>query len=112
MGRWIMWQPAIIELHDNRFMPLASRDYTFSYRLPKDIAGLKLTARVRYHIQSERHHQMLINKYGLTAPDPYFFTVYERAVPLIGNLAAHFEQKPADAPMTCAAPHPQQKKPS
>ena len=39
MGRWIMWQPAIIELHDNRLMPLASRDYTFSYRLPKDIAG-------------------------------------------------------------------------
>ena len=39
MGRWIMWQPAIIELYDNRLMPLASRDYTFIYRLPKDIDG-------------------------------------------------------------------------
>ena len=112
MGRWILWQPAIVELHDNRLMPLASRDYTFSYRLPKDIAGLKLTARVRYHIQSERQHQMLMNKYGLTAPDPYFFTVYEREAPLAGNLAAHFEQAQADAAMACAAPHPQLKKPS
>jgi hypothetical protein len=105
-----MWQPAIIELHDNRLMPLASRDYTFSYRLPKDSAGLKLTAKVRYHIQSERQHQMLINKYGLTAPDPYFFTVYEQTVPLTGNLAAHFEQPSADVPMACAAPNQQLKK--
>ena len=71
--------------------------------------GLKLTATVRYHIQSERQHQMLMNKYGLTAPDPYLFTVYKQTVPLTGNLAAHFEQKPADAPMACAAPHPHQK---
>jgi hypothetical protein len=62
MGRWILWQPAIIELHDNRLMPLASRDYTFEYQLPKNSAGLKLIAKVRYHIQSERQHQMLINK--------------------------------------------------
>ncbi|MBC7837043.1 MAG: hypothetical protein H7Y39_00140 [Nitrospiraceae bacterium] len=93
-------------------MPLASRDYTFSYRLPKDITGLKLTAKVRYHIQSERQHQMLIDKYGLTAPDPYFFTVYEQAVPLTGNLAAHFAQGPTDAPMACAVPYPQLKKTS
>ncbi len=106
MGRWIMWQPAIIELHDNRLMPLASRDYTFSYRVPKDVAGLKLTAKVRYHIQTERQHQMLIDKYGLTAPDPYFFTVYEQAVPLTGNLSAHFEQNTVEAPMACAAPPP------
>ena len=112
MGRWIMWQPAIIELHDNRLMPLASRDYTFSYRLPKDIAGLKMTAKVRYHIQSERQHQMLINKYGLTSSDPYSFTVYERTVPLTGNLAAHFEQPSADAPMACAAPSTPLKKTS
>jgi hypothetical protein len=112
MGRWIMWQPAIIELHDNRLMPLASRDYIFSYRLPKDSAGLKLTAKVRYHIQSERQHQMLINKYGLTAPDPYFFTVYEQTVPLTGNLAAHFEQTPTAAPVACAVPPSQAKKPS
>ena len=105
MGRWILWQPAIIELHDNRLMPLASRDYTFVYQLPKDVAGLTLTTRVRYHIQTERQHQMLIDKYGLTAPDPYFFTVYERAVPLTGNLAEHFKQTVPDSRMACAAPN-------
>ena len=105
MGRWILWQPAIIELHDNRLMPLASRDYTFVYQLPKDVAGLTLTTRVRYHIQTERQHQMLIDKYGLTAPDPYFFTVYERAVPLTGNLADHFKQTVPDSRMACAAPN-------
>jgi hypothetical protein len=67
---------------------------------------------VRYHIQSERQHQMLIEKYGLTAPDPYFFTVYERAVPLAGNLAALFEQTPTDSPMACAVPASQLKKTS
>jgi hypothetical protein len=104
MGRWIMWQPAVVELYDNRLMPLASRDYIFSYRLPKDGVGLKLKARVLYHIQTEGQHQMLVKKYGLTASDPYFFTVYERAVPMSGNLAAHFEQAPADTAMACAAP--------
>ncbi|ULA65226.1 MAG: hypothetical protein LZF86_190529 [Nitrospira sp.] len=112
MGRWIMWQPAIVELYDNRLMPLASREYTFSYQLPKDISGLTLRARVRYHIQSERQHQMLIDKYGLTASDPYFFTVYEREVPLAGNLAAQFESAKAGAPVACAAPHVQLKTPS
>jgi hypothetical protein len=109
MGRWIMWQPAIVELYDNRLMPQASRDYTFSYQLPKDITGLTLTTKVRYHIQTEGQHQMLIDKYGLTAPDPYFFTVYERAVPFTGNLAAHFEQTPPGDSMACAVPHPQKK---
>jgi hypothetical protein len=105
MGRWILWQPAIIELHDNRLMPLASRDYTFEYQLPKDVTGLTLITKVRYHIQTERQHQMLIDKYGLTAPDPYFFTVYERVVPLTGNLADHFKQTVPDSRMACAAPN-------
>ena len=105
MGRWILWQPAIIELHDNRLMPLASRDYTFEYQLPKNVTGLTLITKVRYHIQTERQHQMLIDKYGLTAPDPYFFTVYERAVPLTGNFAEHFKQAAPDARMACAAPN-------
>jgi len=105
MGRWILWQPAIIELHDNRLMPLASRDYTFEYQLPKNVTGLTLITKVRYHIQTERQHQMLIDKYGLTAPDPYFFTVYERAVPLTGNLADHFKQTVPDSRMACAAPN-------
>ncbi len=105
MGRWILWQPAIIELHDNRLMPLASRDYTFEYQLPKNVTGLTLITKVRYHIQTERQHQMLIDKYGLTAPDPYFFTVYERAVPLTGSLADHFKQTVPDSRIACAAPN-------
>jgi hypothetical protein len=103
MGRWIMWQPAIVELYDNRLMPLASRDYTFTYRLPKDSEGLKLKAQVRYHIQSERQHEMLVKKYGLTADDPYWFTIYEREVPLIGNLAASLSDGP-DPRLGCVAP--------
>jgi hypothetical protein len=103
MGRWILWQPAIVELYDNRLLPLASRDYTFTYRLPNEIDGLRLKATVRYHIQSEKQHQMLIKKYGLTANDPYNFTVYEREVPLSGNLAASFSDGP-DARLGCLAP--------
>jgi hypothetical protein len=102
MGRWIMWQPAIVELYDNRLMPLASRDYTFEYEIPKDSAGLKLFAKVRYHIQTERQHQMLIDKYGLTAKDPYHFTVYERAVPLTGKLADHFQNNGPSSHRACA----------
>jgi hypothetical protein len=93
MGRWIMWQPAIIELYDNRLLPLASRDYTFATRLPSELTGLTLHARVRYHIQTEGQHAMLIKKFGLTANDPYYFTVYERAVPLTGNLANAFDER-------------------
>ena len=103
MGRWIMWQPAIIELYDNRLLPLASRDYTFSYRLPKDLSGLKLQARVRYHIQSEGQHQMLIEKFGLTANDPYNFIVYERSVPLTGDLAIQFDESARSSQVACAA---------
>jgi hypothetical protein len=103
MGRWIMWQPAIVELYDNRLMPLASRDYTFTYRLPEDVDGLRLTARVRYHIQSERQHEMLVKKYGLTANDPYWFTIYEREVPLTGNLTTSLSDGP-DPRLGCVAP--------
>jgi hypothetical protein len=105
MGRWIMWQPAIVELYDNRLMPLASRDYTFDYKLPADVTGLKLKALVRYHIQTEKQHQMLIDKYGLTADDPYRFTVYEREVPLTQNLAEAFGD-PTDQRLACPAPSP------
>lgn len=105
MGRWIMWQPAIVELYDNRLMPLASRDYTFEYQLPKETSGLKLITKVRYHIQSERQHQMLINKFGLTANDPYNFAVYEREVPLSGNLTQQFDQFKPNASVACAAPN-------
>jgi hypothetical protein len=69
------------------------------------VTGLTLITKVRYHIQTEQQHQMLIDKYGLTAPDPYFFTVYERTVPLTGNLADHFKQSVPDSRMACAAPN-------
>ena len=54
---------------------------------------LALAGLVYLYYSSEKQHQMLINKFGLMAPDPYFFfTVYERAVSLADNLAAHFDQ--------------------
>jgi nitrate reductase cytochrome c-type subunit len=102
MGRWIMWQPAIIELYDNRLLPLATRDYRFSYRVPQEVAGLNLKVRVRYHIQSERQHQMLIKKFGLTANDPYNFAVYERSVPLAGDLAKQFREPSSPPQLACA----------
>jgi hypothetical protein len=72
--------------------------------LAKILISLLVLAGFGYlYYTSEKQHQMLINKFGLTAPDPYFFTVYERAVPLAGNLAAHFDQVPADTAMACAA---------
>jgi hypothetical protein len=86
MGRWILWHPMIVELYDNRLLPLASRDYTFRYRLPDD-GKVTLKARVRYHIQTDAQHTMLQRKYGLTADDPYSFLIYEREVPLNESLA-------------------------
>ncbi|MGQ0557537.1 MAG: hypothetical protein ACT4PN_16515, partial [Nitrospiraceae bacterium] len=76
----------------------------FEYQLPKNRAGLKLITKVRYHIQTERQHQMLIDKYGLTAKDPYHFTVYERAAPLTGNLTEAFGQNSQDTRLACAVP--------
>ncbi len=106
MGRWIMWQPAIVELHDNRLLPLASREYTFTYRVPAKLDGLKVRARIRYHIQSEHQHQMLIDKFGLTANDPYFFTIYEREIPLTGDLTTRLAETEHDPRLACPAPQP------
>jgi len=86
MGRWIMWQPAIVELYDNRLLPLASREYQFAYRTPDEAEGLKLKARVQYHILTHEQHEMLHTKYGLTGNDPYRFMIYEREFPLSGDL--------------------------
>jgi len=88
MGRWILWQPAIVELYDNRLLPLASREYRFDYRLPEQAAGLILRTRVRYHILTDRQHEMLRNKYGLVGDDPYRFVIDERTFPLSKDLAA------------------------
>ncbi len=88
MGRWILWQPVILEVYDNRLLPLASREYTFTYRLPPDLSGVALKAQVRYHILTEGQHEMLRKKYELTADNPYEFTVYERTIPLDRTVTA------------------------
>ncbi|MGZ8375232.1 MAG: multiheme c-type cytochrome [Nitrospira sp.] len=93
MGRWILWQPAIIELYDNRLFPQTSRDYQFAYRIPEKTDGLKLRTRVRYHILTDSQHEMLQTKYGLTGNDPYRFVVYEREFPLTGELKTALEQQ-------------------
>ena len=67
-------------------------------------ASFPAIAKVRYHIQTERQHQMLIDKYGLTAKDPYNFTVYERAAPLTGNLTEAFGQNAQDTRFACVVP--------
>lgn len=100
MGRWILWQPVILELYDNRLMPLASREYAFGYRLP-DQSKVTLTARVRYHIQTEAQHAMLEKKFALTARDPYSFVIYEREFPLNENLAVALKDQPPDDRMAC-----------
>lgn len=93
IGRWILWQPAIVELYDNRPLPLASRDYRFTYRMPERPQGLTLHVRVRYHILTDGQHEMLRTRYGLTAEDPYRFVVYERTFPLSEDLAAVLERE-------------------
>jgi hypothetical protein len=104
MGRWILWQPAIIELYDNRLLPLASRDYGFTYRLPAKLDGLKIRARIRYHIQTEDQHRMLIEKYGLTADDPYVFTIYDREIHLAGDHMAGLNEDASDPRVSCRVP--------
>jgi len=92
MGRWILWQPVIVELYDNRLLPLASRDYQFDYRLPEQTRGLILKTRVQYHILTDGQHEMLRDKYGLTGDDPYRFVIDERTFPLSEDLGAVLNQ--------------------
>ena len=87
MGRWILWQPAIVELYDNRLLPLASRDYQYTYRIPAQPEELILKTRVQYHILTDGQHEMLRGKYGLRGDDPYRFVIYEREFPLSENFA-------------------------
>lgn len=107
MGRWILWQPAIVELYDNRLVPLASREYRFAYRLPGPAdgsAGLVLKTRVRYHILTDKQHAMLEKEYGLTGQAPYEFTIYERRLPLTADLKTALRRSDSEAQLACAAP--------
>ena len=88
MGRWILWQPVIVDLYDNRLPPLASRDYQFTYRLPESLEGLHLQVRVRYHILTGNAYEALKTRYGMPGDYPYNFTIYERTVSLGGPLSA------------------------
>lgn len=82
MGRWILWWPMIVEVYENRLSPLQHRDYQFRYRLPGKLDGLTLTARVRYHIMTEKQYQRLQTRYGLKEEVPYEFTVWEETIRL------------------------------
>ena len=94
-----------MELYDNRLLPLASREYHFAYRMPEAAKGLTLKAHVRYHILSDKQHEMLQTKYGLMADDPYSFTVYEREVPFNEQLAAALaDPLPEPPPLACLHP--------
>lgn len=111
MGRWILWQPVILEVYDNRLLPLASREYRFQYRLPRDagtVEDLVLKTRIRYHILTDGQHRMLRDKYGLRAEVPYRFTIYEREFPLAKTkLAAALRGQQTDARLGCEGPvHP------
>ena len=86
MGRWILWQPVILEVYDNRLRPLASRDYQFTYQIPEERPDLVMEVRVRYHILTDDQHVMLRESYGLQSDRPYRYTLYKRRFPLGENL--------------------------
>ncbi len=109
MGRWILWQPVILEVYDNRLMPLASREYHFTARLPERSGEVALKTRVLYHIMTDGQHEELRAKYGLTADDPYTFTIYERDFPLDSDLTAKLEETAPDLRVACEGNRPHQR---
>lgn len=105
MGRWILWQPVILEVYDNRLLPLASRDYRFSYRIPEGRSDLVVEARVRYHILTDGQHAMLREAYGLRSDDPYRYTIYTRRFPLSEKLEVALDvERVVDPRVGCSAP--------
>jgi len=102
MGRWILWQPVIFEIYDNRLLPLASRDYQFSYEIPPGREDLVVEARVRYHILTDGQHAMLRENYGLRSEDPYRFQIYQREFPLSEKLNVALRDQPMDPRIGCS----------
>jgi hypothetical protein len=95
IGRWVLWQPVIWEVYGNRLQPLESREYAFHYRLPASAEktnGLQFRAVIRYHILTEKTHEMLKRRYSLTADDPYQFTIFEHEAPLSGAFTDVLQQ--------------------
>lgn len=78
MGRWILWWPLIVELYENRLVPQASREYAYAFRVPRDPAGMRLVARIRYHILTDKQYKNLQDNYGLEEEVDYRFTVFEQ----------------------------------
>ncbi len=104
MGRWILWQPVILEVYDNRLRPLASRDYQFAYQIPEGRSDLVVEARVRYHILTDGQHAMLREAYGLQSDRPYRYTIYTRRFPLGQNLEVALDAEPlVDVRAGCSA---------
>ncbi len=64
-----------------------------------------MKTRVRYHILTDDQHEMLRRDYGLTATDPYSFTIYERDFPLSDGLKALLEEE-ADPQIACVGDPP------
>ena len=93
----------IVEVYDNRLLPLASRDYEFTYEIPKDRKGLVVEARVRYHILTDGQHAMLREKYGLRGNDPYVFNIYSREFPLDSTLGVALNTQPLDPRVGCSS---------
>lgn len=102
MGRWILWQPVIVELYDNRLLPLASRDYKFSYQIPRGRKDLVVEARVRYHILTDGQHAMLRDTYGMRSDEPYRFQIYQREFPLSEKLSVALNDQPVDPRIGCS----------
>ena len=98
MRRWIVWWPVIIELYENRLAPLASRDYHYSNKVPSNPVGMKLVARVRYHIMTPGQYRRLQTKFGLKEEVPYDYTVWEQQWPLDGKPVASLTTVPAAKP--------------
>ncbi|MDD9859679.1 MAG: multiheme c-type cytochrome [Nitrospira sp.] len=103
MGRWILWQPVILEVYDNRLRPLASRDYQFSYRIPEGRSDLVVETRVRYHILTDGQHAMLRESYGLQSDRPYRYTIYTRRFPLGENPGGYEAERVVEARVSPAA---------
>ncbi len=107
MGRWILWQPVVLEVYDNRLLPLASREYAFTTRIPADGSRHTVTARIAYHILTEDQHEWLTREYDLTGDDPYVFTIYERTLSLASGLQTVLEHDTqADPRLTCVGSRP------
>ena len=102
MGRWILWQPVIWEVYDNRLLPLASREYQFHYDMPAEGKDWVATIHIQYHILTDGQHEMLQERYGLTADDPYRFTIYQRHFPLDPSHALVQQTQPVDSGVGCA----------